>query len=70
MPDFVRRALEDRNLLDAYEARPWYQRNDYLGWIIRAKRDETVNRRLQQMLDELEAGNRYMNMAYKPGGRR
>lgn len=70
MPDFVRRALADRGLLDAYQARPWYQRNDYLGWIGRAKRQDTIDRRLQQMLAELEAGDRYMNMAYRPSGRR
>lgn len=70
MPDFVRRALADRGLLDAYQARPWYQRNDYLGWIGRAKRQDTIDRRLQQMLAELEAGDRYMNMAYRPSGHR
>lgn len=69
MPEFVRRALEDRNLMDAYKARPWYQRNDYLGWITRAKRDETVHRRLDQMLDELERGDLYMKMPYKSTSR-
>jgi uncharacterized protein YdeI (YjbR/CyaY-like superfamily) len=69
MPEFVRRALADRNLLDAYNARPWYQRNDYLGWITRAKREETVHRRLDQMLDELERGDLYMKLPYKSGGR-
>ena len=70
MPEFVRRALADRNLLDAYEARPWYQRNDYLGWITRAKREETVHRRLDQMLDELERGDLYMKMPYRSTSRR
>jgi uncharacterized protein YdeI (YjbR/CyaY-like superfamily) len=70
MPEFVRRALKDRNLEDAYNARPWYQRNDYLGWITRAKREETVQRRLDQMLDELERGNLYMKMPYKRVSRR
>ena len=62
MPEFVHRALVDRDLLDAYRARPWYQRNDYLGWISRAKREDTVRRRLDQMLDELEQGDLYMKM--------
>ena len=70
MPQFVRRALVDRNLLYAYEARPWYQRNDYLGWITRAKREETVHRRLDQMLDELERGDLYMKMPYRGTSRR
>ncbi len=66
MPDEVRHALEARGLIAAYEARPDYQRNDYLGWIARAKRDETKQKRLDQMLDELEAGGVYMNMKWQP----
>lgn len=65
MPDFVRAALLRQDLLDAFESRPPYQRNDYLGWISRAKRPETREKRLAQMLDELAGGDRYMNMAYK-----
>ncbi len=67
MPDFVRSALDEAGLWDAYRQRPPYQQNDYIGWIARAKKEETQIRRLHQMLDELRAGNRYMKMAYKPG---
>jgi hypothetical protein len=38
---------------------PDYQRNDYLSWITRAKREETQQKRLEQMLDELERGHVY-----------
>ena len=69
MPAEVERALEAADLLEAYQARPPYQRNDYLGWIDRAKRPETKARRLQQMLDELEQGDVYMKMAWRPGRR-
>ncbi len=48
----------------AYEARPDYQKNDYLGWIARAKRDDTRQKRLDQMLDELQRGGVYMKMAW------
>ena len=65
MPPEVERALEDAGLMDAYQARPPYQRNDYLGWIDRAKRSKTKARRLQQMLDELERGDVYMKMAWR-----
>ncbi|MCB0217067.1 MAG: nuclear transport factor 2 family protein [Chloroflexi bacterium] len=65
MPDFVREALRERGLMAAYEARPPYQRNDYLGWIARARRVATVQKRLAQMLDELEAGDAYMKMPYR-----
>ncbi len=67
MPDFVREALESRGLAAAYDARPPYQRNDYLGWIARAKREGTVQKRLTQMLDELERGDVYMKMDWPPG---
>jgi uncharacterized protein YdeI (YjbR/CyaY-like superfamily) len=45
-----------------YESRPAYQQNDYIGWIERAKRQETKEKRLQQMVDELKAGDVYMKM--------
>lgn len=66
MPDFVRQALEERGLMEDYRARPAYQQNDYVGWITRAKRQATVQRRLEQMLDELEMGGVYMNMDHPP----
>ena len=65
MPDFVREALRDRKLMDRYDGRPAYQRNDYLGWINRAKLMETKEKRLAQMLGELEAGDAYMGMAWR-----
>jgi uncharacterized protein YdeI (YjbR/CyaY-like superfamily) len=63
----VREALDRRGLMAAFEARPPYQRNDYLGWIARARRAETRARRVAQMLDELTDGDRYMNMPYGGG---
>jgi uncharacterized protein YdeI (YjbR/CyaY-like superfamily) len=66
MPDFFREALEARGLMEAYCARPPYQQNDYIGWITRAKRPETQEKRLNQMLDELEKGDVYMKMDWKP----
>lgn len=66
MPDHVRQALESRDLMAAYNERPAYQRNDYLGWIARAKRPETRTKRLHQMLDELAQGGVYMRMPHNP----
>jgi uncharacterized protein YdeI (YjbR/CyaY-like superfamily) len=66
MPDDVRAELEDRDLLNAYGERPFYQRNDYLAWIGRAKRLETRQKRIEQMLDELERGGVYMKMEHPP----
>jgi len=40
IPDYIRDALNQRGLMDAYRARPPYQQNDYIGWIARrAKRE-------------------------------
>lgn len=66
MPAFVKAALVERNLTAAYEARPPFQRNDYLSWIVRARKDETRRKRLAQMLDELEDGDVYMKMRWNP----
>jgi uncharacterized protein YdeI (YjbR/CyaY-like superfamily) len=48
----------------AYKERPAYQQNDYVGWINQAKRQETKEKRLRQMLDELEMGGVYMNIEH------
>lgn len=64
MPEFVKQALEERGLMDEYRNRPAYQQNDYIGWINRAKRRETKEKRLNQMLDELKTGGVYMKMAH------
>ena len=65
MPEFVIAALETENLFEAYNLRPPYQKNDYIGWIVSAKRTETKISRLDQMLDELRCGDKYMKMPYK-----
>jgi uncharacterized protein YdeI (YjbR/CyaY-like superfamily) len=65
MPAFIRQALVKGKLMEAYRNRPAYQQNDYIGWITRAKRQETQEKRLTQMLEELERGDRYMNMVYR-----
>jgi uncharacterized protein YdeI (YjbR/CyaY-like superfamily) len=65
MPEPVRRALQAAGLMDVYLERPAYQRNDYLSWNTRAKREETQNRRLAQMSDELRRGDVYMKMGWR-----
>lgn len=64
IPDFVVAALDESGLWERYRARPPYQRNDYIGWITRGKREETRQKRLAQMLDELRSGDAYMGMRY------
>jgi len=65
MPDDIAAALDAHGVMAAYRARPTYQQNDYVGWIDRAKRPETRQKRLQQMLDELAGGTTYMKMAWR-----
>lgn len=66
MTDEVAQALAAAGLRGQYDARPWYQRNDYLRWIGAAKQPATRARRLAQMLSELRAGDVYMRMAWGP----
>ncbi len=69
MPEFFRDALNARGLMEAYLKRPPYQQNDYIGWITRAKLEATKQKRLNQMLDELERGGVYMKMKWNGQGR-
>ncbi len=64
MPAFVKTALSEHGLMKEYLARPAYQQNDYIGWIIQAKREATRQKRLGQMLAELSQGGVYMKMAH------
>ena len=66
IPEFVRKALKKQGLMDDYKARPAYKQNDYIGWINRARRQVTKERRLNQMIEELERGGVYMNMDHPP----
>lgn len=69
MPADVDAELERRGLRASYDARPFYQRNDYLAWIGRAVRPETRQKRIAQMLDELDTGGVYMGMDHPPSRR-
>ena len=53
MPGYIKEALEKKGLMNDYLARPAYQQNDYIGWIEQAKKQETRDKRLSQMLEEL-----------------
>ncbi len=70
MPDDVYQGLVDSELMSTYEERPSFQRNDYLGWIGRAKQPATRRKRLDQMLAELDEGGVYMKMNHLPSARR
>lgn len=64
MPASIKAALSKRGVLRAYNERPAYQRNDYLGWIAQGKTDATQDKRTEQMLSELERGGVYMGMKH------
>ena len=69
MPDDVGAALSKSGVEDDYRARPHYQRNDYLGWIGRAKQDDTRHSRIAQMVAELKKGGVYMGMKHGPSAK-
>ena len=62
IPEEVRLALDANGLTEVYQSRPAYQQNDYISWITRARREETRQKRLSQMLEELRDGGVYMGM--------
>lgn len=66
MPDDIAALLDMRGLRAAYDARPAYQRNDWLAWIARAKHTETRDRRIAAMITELAQGHGYMGMTWRP----
>jgi uncharacterized protein YdeI (YjbR/CyaY-like superfamily) len=66
MPGNVRAALAKRELTEAYEARPQYQRDDYLRWIATAVGPAAKQKRLEQMLDELERGGVFKGEPWTP----
>ena len=66
MPGFVRKALDKRNLTDAFRARPAYQQNAYMQWIAEGKIQTAMDKRLEQMLDELAKGNVFKGEPYAP----
>jgi hypothetical protein len=66
MLTLIRDALNESNLIDVYPSRPAYQQNDYIGTpcVTRTKREATKQKRLKQLLEELEGGKLYMNMKW------
>ena len=66
MPGNVKSALEKRKLMDAYLARPEYQRIEYLKTIANAYGTAAKDKLLEQMLSELENGKLYRGQAYEP----
>ena len=69
MPSDVQAALRAAGVQAAYNARPAYQRNDYIGWIAGAKREETRRKRIGQMAAELKSGGVYMGMTHAPSAK-
>ena len=70
MPGNVRVALEKRNLMEVYLARPPYQKDDYLKGIALAVGATAKQKRLDQMLDDLEKGNSYKGEPWMPAPNR
>lgn len=64
VPDWLTEAIEARGLGAKYRARPAYQQNDYVWWITSPKREATQQKRLAQMLEELDSGGVYMRMKW------
>jgi hypothetical protein len=69
LPGFVTEALSARGLAGAFEARPDYQQAHYVRRVLRARAQATAERRLEQLLADLEAGE-YFGRAWAAGPQR
>lgn len=56
LPHDVSQAINMAGLEDDYWVRPYYQQKGYLQWIGQAKHDETRQKRIAKMLNELREG--------------
>ena len=66
LPDFIEDALKENKVEHLYMRRPAYQKNDYIGWIGKARTEKTLIKRLDRMLEELKDGKKYMKTEYNP----
>jgi uncharacterized protein YdeI (YjbR/CyaY-like superfamily) len=69
MPTDIKSALSKGGVTRDYTSRPHYQRNDYIGWITRAKLPSTRAKRIKQMVAELKQGGLYMGMKHGPSAK-
>src|SRR5215210_5083554 len=66
MPGNVRGALQKQKLMDTYLARPEYQKTDYLKWIATAAGPSEKQKRIDQMVDELQKGGVFKGEQWTP----
>jgi uncharacterized protein YdeI (YjbR/CyaY-like superfamily) len=66
IPGQIKTALAKQKLLDAFLARPDYQRDDYLTWLDAAKLPEQRQQRMTQFLEEIGKGDVYMGQPWSP----
>lgn len=57
LPDYLQKILaKNKKALAVYNKLPFTHRKEYLEWILTAKKEETREKRINQMLKKLEAG--------------
>jgi hypothetical protein len=57
LPEYLQKALaKNKKALAVYNKLPFTHRKEYLEWILTAKKEETRDKRIRQMLEKLEAG--------------
>ncbi|MEO8549482.1 MAG: hypothetical protein ABI678_05900 [Kofleriaceae bacterium] len=66
MPGNVRSELSKKNLMDAFLARPDYQRRDYLKAIEHAFGTPAKQKVIDQLLADLEHGKQFQGQPWDP----
>ncbi|MGI9317008.1 MAG: YdeI/OmpD-associated family protein [bacterium] len=62
LPKFVQEALQQHDLCSQFRIRPKHQQINYLRWINSAQRSKVKIKRLNQMLQELKCGDKYLDL--------
>lgn len=64
LPAEFKKILDEDGLLSEYMKRPFYQQSGWIRWIESAKKPQTRAKRIDQMIAEIKAGDKYMKMPW------
>jgi hypothetical protein len=62
IPKYIKDMLKKEELLEKYNAQIYTYRKGYVQWIEEAKQEETKQKRITKMIEEVREGNVYMGM--------
>jgi uncharacterized protein YdeI (YjbR/CyaY-like superfamily) len=58
LPDFIKKAILEKKIHETWESLTPIQRNEYICWVTMAKKEETKQKRLGIMVENLSDGKK------------